>query len=324
MTMIEDFGTGPAGEAVKAITLSAGDLTVRILTWGAAVQSVRLAGVAHDLTLGSDRLSDYLGDLMHHGTLIGPVVNRISGASAVIGGVVHRFEVNFNGRHCLHSGAAGTHRQNWRLLSAGPADCVLGLDLPAGAGGFPGNRTIRASFTLAAPASLTLTLTARTDAETILNFANHSYWNLDGSPTWAGHSLQIAAEEWLPNDADFKPTGEVRAVAGSTMDFRTARVVRPGAPEFDTCFVLSRGQVPLRDVLWLRGTSGLGMTVATTEPGIQVYDQRVPARRGHQLFEGLAIEAQGWPDAPSHAHFPPITLQPGQERTQVTQWRFGR
>lgn len=322
--MIEDFGTGKAGEAVKAITLAAGDLTVRILTWGAVLQSVRLAGVAHDLTLGSDRLEDYLGDLMYHGALVGPVVNRISGGAATIAGTTRRFEVNYLGRHCLHSGSTGTHWQNWRILSAGPSACVLGLDLPDGLGGFPGNRTIRASFALTAPASLTMTVSAATDAETIVNFANHSYWNLDGSPTWAGHSLAIAAEEWLPNDTDFRPTGEIRPVAGSPMDFRAARTIEPGAPALDTCFVLARAQMPQRDVLWLRGATGLSMTVATTEPGIQVYDQRGPARPGREVYEGLAIEAQGWPDAPSHPHFPSITLAPGQSLTQITQWRFGR
>ncbi len=322
--MIETFGTTPAGQQVQAITLTAGDLTVRVLTWGAVLQSARLAGVAYDLTHGSDRIEDYLGDLKHHGALIGPVVNRLTDAAAVIGGVRRAFEVNYNGKHNLHSGVIGAHRQNWQIVQASACSCTLGLLLPDGAGGFPGNRALTATFTAAAPASLTMTVTATSDAETILNLANHSYWNLDGTPTWAGHQLQIAAEAFLPNDADFKPTGEIRPVAGTDMDFRTSRTITPGAPDMDTCFVLGRAQADLRDVLWLTGTCGLNMTVATTEPGVQVYDERGAQRPGKGLYEGIAVECQGWPDAPNQPHFPQITVQPGETLTQVTQWRFSR
>ena len=321
---ISDFGTGPDGAVVKAITLSAGALTVRVLTWGAILQSVRLRGIDHDLTLGSGDLADYLGDLRHHGSLIGPVVNRLTDARAKIAGVWHGFEVNFNDRHCIHSGAAGCHRQNWQVTGADATTCTLSLSLPDGAGGFPGNRRVTVRFAVAAPASLTMTVSADTDAPTILNFANHSYWNLDGTADWSGHSLQIAADAFLPNDADFKPTGEVRAVMGSDMDFRKSRAITPGAPDLDTCFVLGRARVPLRDVLWLTGARGVSMTVATTEPGVQVYDQRGAQRPGQGVYEGIAVEAQGWPDAPNHPHFPGIEVAPGQAFSQVTQWRFAQ
>ena len=322
--MIEFFGSSPSGETVQAVTIRAGGLTARILTWGATLQSARLAGVAHDLTLGSDDFADYLGDLRHHGSLIGPVVNRLTDAQAVIGGVQRRFEVNYNGRHTLHSGAVGCHLQNWQIQSASEDVCDLTRELPDGAGGFPGRRQISARFEISAPACLTMTITAATDAETILNFANHSYWNLDGTQTWAGHQLKIAAEAYLPNDANFKPTGEVAPVAGTPMDFRQARAIIPGAPEMDNCLVLSRAQAPLRDVLWLTGTSGVTMTVATTEPGIQIYDQRGVQRPGAKTYEGIAVEAQGWPDAPNQPHFPQITVKPGTPLTQITRWKFAR
>jgi aldose 1-epimerase len=322
--MIETFGNTSSGETVQVITLKTGDLTARILTWGAILQSARLDGVSHDLTLGSDRLEDYLGDLKHHGSLIGPVVNRLTNAEATIAGQRHQFEVNFNGRHTLHSGVIGCHRQNWTVVEADDNSCILALTLPAGAGGFPGTRHLRAAFTVQAPASLTMSVSATTDAETILNFANHSYWNLDGTQTWTGHSLQIAADAFLPNDADFKPTGEICPVTGTDMDFREPRAITPGAPAMDNCFVLGRGQQPLRDVLWLTGTSGVTMTVATTEPGVQVYDQRGVQRTGQELYEGIAVECQGWPDAPTHPHFPQINVKPGKTLTQVTKWAFSR
>lgn len=323
MANIATFGITAQGAEVRRITLQAGDLTVSLLTFGAIVQSVRLAGVAHDLTLGSDRLADYEGGMRYHGALVAPVVNRLGGAQAVIAGKLHRFAPNQDGRVILHSGAAGTHCKLWDLVSATASEAVLALDLPDGEGGFPGNRRIEARFTLVPPATLRLTVTATSDAATILNTANHSYWNMDGSPTWEGHSLQIAADHYLPTDADVVPTGEVRAVSDG-YDLRKLRPIAPQNPEMDHNFCLARARGPLRDVLRLQGKSGLAMVLATTEPGVQVYDGRNSPRPGHGDYEGLAIEAQGWPDAPNQPGFPPIDLAAGALLTQITEWRFER
>lgn len=324
MTSIETFGTTATGRRVEKITLRAGDLTVSVLTWGAVLQSVRLAGVAHDLTHGSDMLADYEGDLRYHGSLIAPVVNRLTDAQAVIAGAPHGFEVNFNGRHTLHSGAAGTHLKVWDIVSASADQAMLALDLPDGEGGFPGNRRVQVRFAVQAPATLRMEVTVTSDAATIWNAANHSYWNLDGTAGWAGHQLRIAADHVLPTDADFIPTGQIAAVAGGALDFRAGQTIAPHAPDLDNCFCLGSGPVALREVLWLTGVSGLQMAVATTEAGVQVYDGRNAVRRGRAPYEGLAIETQGWPDAPNHAGFPPIDLAAGQTRSQITEWRFSR
>src|SRR3989338_5289451 len=135
MAGIETFGTTAAGRDVQKITLRAGDLTASVLTWGAVLQSVRLAGVGYDLTQGSDRLADYEGDMRYHGSLIAPVVNRLTDAKAPVAGVIHGFEANFNGQHCLHSWAAGTHLKVWDLVSATETQAVLALDLADGEGG---------------------------------------------------------------------------------------------------------------------------------------------------------------------------------------------
>jgi aldose 1-epimerase len=155
-----------------------------------------------------------------------------------------------------------------------------------------------------------------------MNLANHSYWNLDGTPGFGGHRLRVAADRWLPVTPDVTPRGTVLPVAGSPMDFRRGRTLAPGRPPLDTCLVLSDRRERLRDVLWLTGSTGIGMTLATTEPSVQVYDARHSPRPGRAPCEGLAIEAQFWPDAPRHRHFPDITLRPGQPWRQVTVWRF--
>ena len=324
MADIKEFGVTANGIAVRKITLRAGDLTASILTWGAVLQSVRLAGVAHDLTLGSERLADYEGDMRYHGSLIAPVVNRLTGAQAVIAGQDFWFDANLDGGHCLHSGIAGTHLKVWDLLRASNAEAVLALDLPDGEGGFPGNRRVEVQFVISGPAALRMQVTATTDAPTIFNAANHSYWNLDGSARWDGHALQVTADAYLPTTPAFIPTGDVRPVAGGSYDFRVLRAISPENPPLDNCFCLGANRGPLGDAVQLVGQSGVAMTVATTEPGVQVYDGRNAQRPGHSAYEGIAVEAQGWPDAPNHPGFPPINLMPEEPVCQTTEWRFTR
>lgn len=318
------FGTLPDGRPVHALTLAAGDLTVRLLTLGATLNDVRLKGVPHSLTLRTDDPADYLGPMLYFGGIVGPVANRIRGAQARIGSFVHNFEPNQSGRHILHSASAGTHLKIWTVTAHTADAATLSVTLPDGEGGFPGTRTLTARFTVSAPATLRLDLSVTTDATTIANVVNHSYWNLDGTPSWEGHSLQIKADAILPVDADTIPTGEILPVEGTPYDFRKGHTFAPGAPALDHNFCLSDAPQPLRDVLTLTGASGTTMTIATTEPGIQIYDGGHTRRPGRQLHEGFAIEPQHWPDTPGNPHFPPITLTPGEVRTSTTEWRFTR
>ena len=318
------FGTTSTGVDVEKVTISTGDLSVSILTWGAIVQDVRLTGVDRSLTLGSDVLTDYEGVLCHHGSLIGPIVNRISNARVKIDGMMYELERNQDGEIHLHSGAQATHRRQWTLADSSDTYVTLTCALPDGECGLPGNRTITVTYRVSAPTTLTMEVTGITDATTAMSFANHSYWNLDGSDSWDGHTLTVHADHYLPGTAQCTPTGEIRDVAGTGMDFRSPQKIAPATHGFDNNFCLSDHRQSLRDVLTLNGESGVSLTVATTEPGIQVYDNKDGARPGRKTFEGLAIEAQLWPDAPNNSGFPSIILTPDQTYTQVTSWRFAR
>ncbi len=316
------FGTTKAGQDVHKITLAAGDLTVDLLTWGALVQDVRLVGVDRSMTLGSDTLADYEGELRHYGALIGPVANRISTARVRLDGMMHELERNQDGRIHLHSGAQATHLQVWTVVEVTPSKATLSIDLADGMCGLPGNRTVTATFEITAPATLTMTVNGTTDATTLMNFANHSYWNLDGSARYDGHTLQIIADRYLPCTPDDYPTGDIVDVTDTQMDFRISRPITVNAPPFDNNFCLSDTKQPLRDVLTLTGKTGVQMTLSTTEAGIQIYDGRAPARPGKDIYEGLAIEAQGWPDAPNNPQFPSIILPAGETYQQTTRWSF--
>jgi aldose 1-epimerase len=316
------FGTTQDGQDVHQITISGGDLTVTILTLGATVQSVRLAGLPYNLTLGSERFEDYTTSMDYFGAIVGPIANRIGNSRVRLDGMMHELERNENGQTHLHSGSDGVHRKNWKVLEQSADRVMLGLRLLDGAAGLPGNRDIRVTYQVSAPATLTMQIDGITDATTCMNFASHIYWNLDGSETWEGHQLRIAADHYLPIDTSTCPTGEVVPVADTQIDFRTSRKLAMGAPALDHNFCLSQGATDLRDVLWLTGASGLQMTLATTEPGMQVHDAAGSHRPGKPVYEGVVIEPQHWPDAPNNKGFPSIKVTPDKAYHQVTEWRF--
>ena len=309
------FGTTKAGKDVHAITLQAGDLAVTLLTYGARLQDVRLAGVDYGLTIGSQDLVDYEGAMLYHGAIVGPIANRIGNARVRLDGMMYELDRNEDGLRHLHSGFEGVHAQVWDVVDVTDSTAVLALDMPDGMAGLPGKRRVTAAFALHAPATLTLTITATSDATTVMNFANHGYWNLDGAAKWHGHRIRIAADHYLPIDAATCPTGDVEDVTGTDMDFRDGPVLGPQTPALDHNFCLSDGIEPPRDVLWLTGQSGVGMVMATNLPGMQVFD-------GRPDHAALALEAQHWPDAPNNPHFPQIKIAAGATYEQTTSWRF--
>lgn len=320
--MMAQFGTTQKGEAVEKITISAGELTVGVLTFGAIVQDVRLAGVSHGLALGSDKLQDYEDTMGYFGAIVGPIANRISNARVRLDRMMYELERNENGEIHLHSGTDGVHCMVWTVAARSADSVTLALTLADGTAGLPGKRTIHVTYQVSAPATLTMTIDGTTDAMTCMNFASHIYWNLDGSETWEGHQLKIAADHYLPVDDRTCPTGEIAPVADTPMDFRNLHAPHMTAPALDHNYCLTGGKQTLRDVLWLIGNSGVSMTLATTEAGVQIHDAATSHRPGRPCYEGLVIEPQAWPDTPNHRDFGSITVTEDQPYTQVTDWRF--
>lgn len=313
--MIRDFGKGPDGREVREVTLEGQGLRVKLLTLGAGLRSLRLAGVEHDLTLGIARIGDIETCMGFHGMIVGPVANRIGGGRAEVAGRLCHFEMDRVTGVTLHSGATGLHRQNWDIREVSAQAVTFQVALPDGLGGFPGNRRILARYALPAAGTLRLDLTMTTDATTLANLAHHGYWNLDGSVRLTGHRLRIAAAEITETHDNLVPTGRTLPVAGTPYDFNKLRMLEPGRPPLDTNFCLAHARRGLQEVLWLEGAEGVSMTLATTEPGLQIYDLRPD-------HAALAVEPQFWPDAPNHPAFPSILLQPGEAWHQITTWRF--
>ena len=327
------FGTLSDGRPAHRFDLSGGGpLTASVLDWGACLMDVRLDGTDHSLTLGTGDFAAYEGPLASAGGLVGPVVNRISGAEASLDGETFRFDVKDEGGgppRTLHSGSAGTHRKLWQVADHGPSHVTLTHDMPDGEGGFPGNRRATARYEVEGNA-LTLTVETVTDAPTWINFASHSYWNLDGSTSVEGHVLECPASLYLPASEEGLVTGEVESVEGTRFDFRDGRALKAGPPHLDHNLCLSDRRGPLAVIGTLTGRTGIRLELASTEPGLQVYDGwkledvGFADHQGHPLAprRAVALEAQMWPDAPNREDFPSIRVDPGETCTQITRWTF--
>lgn len=302
------FGVLPDGRTVRAVGIAGPRLRATILTHGARLHALSLDS-SPNLMAGSADLSGYLGALAYAGPVVGPVVNRIAGASAVIGGRTCRFEANQNGRHCLHSGRTGAHARLWTVEDAGDDRVALSLVLGDGEGGFPGERVLWAAYRVEG-ADLRLTLSATTDAPTFVNLAHHGIWSLDGTGSRRGHDLEVLTDRYLPTDADTIPTGKIAPVAGTRFDHRTPRSPDPA---LDHNFCFDPSETP-RLLARLTGASGRFVEVISDAPGLQVY------AGGDR---GIALEPQLWPDAPHHPHFPSILLEPGETFRQTTVFRLG-
>jgi aldose 1-epimerase len=334
--MPEKFGALPDGTVIQEVRLAAGGMMASVLSWGAVLRDLVVpdrAGAPRRVVLGLATLEDYLAHSRNFGAICGRVANRIGNARFTLDGRECQLTANYRGRHMLHGGDGQFGRRPWRLIVADAARAVLEVTSPAGEDGFPGSITARCTYALEPPGTLRVTLTATTNAPTPVNLAHHSYWNLDGARDVAAHRLRVAADFFTPTNADGIPTGEVRAVAATPYDFRAGRSLGgPGAaqPGYDINLVLARaGHMDLFDAAVLEsGTRDLGLSIATTAPGLQVFDGHtlnLPVAGLHGFAygprAGVALEPQFFPDSVNQPHFQSCILHPGQTFRQETAFR---
>lgn len=333
------FGDTAHGARVTAVTLRGGGVTLEALDWGCVVRDLRLDGVDHPLVLGLNTMEDYEQRSPFFGAIAGRFANRIAQGRFTLDGCEHALVRNEGGVNHLHGGAAPASfgKRPWTLEAATEETACFTLCSPDGDGGYPGTLTARARYTLPGDGVFRVELTAETDAPTLVNLTNHSYFNLDGAATIDDHVLEIAADAYLPVTADLIPTGNVLSVDGAPYDFRTPRRLARGPGEDtalrDTNFCLAAAaSQALRFAARLAApASGVVMETWTTEPGLQFYDGAKIAvgapgldGRTYGARAGLCLEAQRWPDAPNHRHFPSAVVRPGEVYRHVTEYRFAR
>ncbi len=333
------------GRPVHEVTLRSDvGAEAKVIGLGAVLRDLLVPageGRSQRVVLGLNSLEDYIGHSPYFGAIAGRYGNRIREGRFRLADRVHQLSVN-DGRNSLHGGARGFSHQPWQLAALDGSSAALTLLSPDSDQGYPGNLTVSCIYRLVGT-TLRVELTAATDADTPVNLCQHSYFNLDGSPSILDHSLHLAADFYTPTDAELIPTGEVRAVAGTPYDFRPSRPVRfaddTGQPvRYDTNFVLRRDRLAPsgKDGFCLThaatlasATSGVSMEVWTTEPGLQFYDgwmTDVPVAgldgRPYGAYAGLCLEPQHFPDSPNRPHFPSTILRPGSAYRQITEYRF--
>ena len=197
------FGTTKKGEDVERVTITAGVLYVSILTFGAIVQDVRLSDVPRNLTLGSEALADYEAKMGYFGAIIGPIANRISNARVRLDGMMYELERNENGQTHLHSGADGCHRKVWRITAQTTDSVTLGLSMPDGAAGLPGQREISVTYSVSAPATLTMTIDGATDTTNTICLSMTSFARPERSP-------RLQAPKWIFAKHEFRKSAHLR------------------------------------------------------------------------------------------------------------------
>jgi aldose 1-epimerase len=328
------FGT-TAGAEVYLYTLT-NDLgyNVSITTYGGAITSLWAPdryGVFGDIVLGFGSLEDYTSNPRYFGALIGRHANRIAQGRFALNGVEYQLPKN-NGANHLHGGFKGFDKRVW---SAKVEDDVLHLSYFSkdGEEGYPGNVEAFVDYRLSGN-ELSIEYRASTDRETIVNLTNHSYFNLKGDGTILDHELTLNAGGFTPVSADLIPTGEIKSVVDTLMDFREGKAIGSdlGLTEsgYDHNFVLNDWDGSLKSALQLyEPTTGRVLEILTDQPGMQFYsgnflDGSFLGKNGvaYVKYAGLCLEPQHFPDAPNHPTFRSTVLRPGEEYRHSTILRF--
>jgi aldose 1-epimerase len=332
------------GQPIDMYTLQDGKITVKILTYGGIVQSIETPdkkGQTANIVLGFDGLDGYVktGNKPYMGAIIGRYANRIAGGSFQLNGKTYNVPKN-DGNNALHGGINGFNKKIWtgKEIENGVELKYVSKD---GEEGFPGTLTTTVRYTLKGN-ELRIDYSATTDADTVLNLTNHSYFNLKGQGNGdiLGHEMKINAKRYTPVDKNLIPTGELAPVAGTPFDFLKSTTIGSRIDADNEQLKLARGY----DQNWVVDGDGKKVTVAaeayepttgrvlevlTDQPGIQFYtgnflDGSVTGTGGKVYNKRFAfcLETQHYPDSPNHPKFPTTELKPGQTFRSTTIYRF--
>jgi aldose 1-epimerase len=341
------FGKMPDGQEVHLYTLTnSNGMQVAITDFGARIVSILAPdrnGKMADVVLGFDNLPDYMKYNTYFGALVGRYANRIGDAKFTLDGKVYHLPVN-NGPNSLHGGIKGFDKRFWTATEIPGEEPALDMTYFSkdGEEGYPGNMHVKVIYTLMKDNSLKIDYNATTDADTVINLTNHSYFNLagEGNGNILKQVLWINSDEITPVNATQIPTGKIMKVDGTPFDFRTPTAIGARINEdnpqlkigkgYDINYILNRKAPGLE--LAARAydpDSGRELEVYTTEPGIQFYsgnflDGSIPGKGGTQYGprSAFCLETQHYPDSPNQPQFPTTELKPGETFHQVTVFKF--
>lgn len=338
----------PDGREVRIFTLTNQQgLNVKVTEYGAILVSVATpdrAGNIADITHGFDTLEGWFGNGPYFGATIGRFGNRIKDGKFSLDGQDYTLVTNNEpgGIPCaLHGGLKGFDKVFWSGRITADNGVEFSYESKDGEEGYPGNLTVKVTYTLTDDNELKWEVTATTDAPTVINIVHHSYWNLSGDPatTITDHVLTLHADHFLPTDAGLIPTGEIAPVAGTPMDFTKPTVIGGRIEEDFEALKLGNGY----DHAWVLGNAGelrlaarvkdpktgRVMEVSTNQPAVQFYaanflDGKTIGKGGvaYAKRSAFCLETEGFPDAPNQPGFPTAVLRPGEIYQHSMGFRF--
>lgn len=333
------FGECAKGEVYSYTLTNKNGLTAEILNYGGIVR--KLVYKNTDVVLGRDSLEEYMNNNGYFGAIIGRNSNRIENSELVLNGKTYNLFAN-NGRNNLHGGREGFDKKIWNaeVMDDEEPSLILTTESPDGEEGFPGNVDIQVVYTLTNDNGLKIQYTGESDADTVLNMTNHSYFNLNGHSEGKIHShlLWLDSDFYTPNSDECIPVGEVLRVKNTPFDFSVEKMICEGFKSeneqikmfggFDHNFVLNgRGY---RKVGRLKGDkTGIVMEIYTDQSGLQVYSGNVieegrVCKDGaiYDAHHGICFETQVFPNNLKFSHFPSSILKKGEKYDTVTMYKF--
>jgi aldose 1-epimerase len=335
------------GKKVGLFTLKNSDgMVVQITNYGGRIVSLFVpdkAGNFEDVVLGHEDLKGYteVGN-PYFGAIIGRYGNRIAKGRLDIDGATHALATN-NAPNHLHGGTKGFDKVVWQVEQHSNQQLELTYLSVAGEENYPGNLKVVVTYTLTEDNALEINYQASTDATTVVNLTNHSYFNLKGAGNGSieDHELTIMASQYLPTDTHAIPTGEIATVANTPMDFRKPKLIGRdmhrefdqllAAKGYDHTFVFDKDIAPQTPVaIATEKKSGRTLEVYTNEPGVQFYSGNFvtgcnPGKNNKTYLshESFCLETQHFPDSPNQQHFPSTLVHPGEIYTSFCSYKFG-
>lgn len=341
------FGTLHDGTEIHIFTLkNSKNMTVRIMNYGGVIVSIEVPdknGKTEDITLGYDRLEQYLKKSNFFGALVGRHANRIEDSKFELNGTIYHLAKN-EGENHLHGGVKGFDKVVWQadiIDSCNGQSLQLVYRSSDGEENYPGNLDVKVIYSLTEDNELKIEYYAISDKDTVVNLTNHAYFNLSGhaSGNIYKHKLKINADRFTVVDQASIPTGEIREVKETPLDFTGLTPIGTGIDSSYEQIVFGKGY----DHNWVLNVSGKSpekaaelhdpetgriMEVFTTKPGVQFYSGNFldgAIGKGGAIYNkrgGLCLETQYFPNAMKHKHFPSPILRAGDEYRHTTIYKF--
>lgn len=319
-------------------------MRVEISNFGATIVGLYVPdknGTIENVVMGYDKLSDYYNNWHSIGCTVGPNANRIANAKFSLDGKEYSLEAGNDG-HNLHSHFSLSYQKRiWLVEKHSENEIVFFCECAEGEMGFPGNKVNRITFNVTKENELKIHYYVTTDKKTIVNMTNHSYFNLSGNLSSAikKHILYLSCSHYTPVDDKLIPTGEIKSVKETVMDFTKEKALGEGLDSndlelkqskgYDHNFCVDNWDGKLRKIGHLfEEKSGRFMEVFSDLPGVQIYTANYLGRclgRNKKIYKthgAICMETQYFPNHINEKNFVSAVFDKDNPYDSTTIYKF--